>query len=126
MTGPRHAAARLHAAATAAAPQRAAGHARACSRSARLQPRPSRDPPRWRRPGQRAFGENYVQEALAKQARAGRAGGLEWHLIGHLQSNKCRDGRCAFDWVQTVDRPSWSCAGPHRRPGPPPLNLLSR
>src|SRR5690606_12645082 len=39
--------------------------------------------------GQRAFGENYVQEALAKMdALADLA--LEWHFIGRLQSNKCR------------------------------------
>jgi pyridoxal phosphate enzyme (YggS family) len=53
--------------------------------------------------GQRAFGENYVQEAVAKiRALAGL--GLEWHLIGHLQSNKCREAAAHFDWVQTVDR----------------------
>lgn len=53
--------------------------------------------------GQRAFGENYVQEALAKiAALEGR--GLEWHLIGRLQSNKCREAARHFDWVQTVDR----------------------
>ena len=56
--------------------------------------------------GQQAFGENYVQEATAKQAEApGRGLGLEWHLIGHLQSNKARDAAALFDWVQTVDRP---------------------
>ena len=53
--------------------------------------------------GQRAFGENYVQEALAKIA-ALRGLELEWHLIGHLQSNKCRDAAEHFDWVQSVDR----------------------
>ncbi len=56
--------------------------------------------------GQRAFGENYVQEAIAKQAELASMGvpTLEWHLIGHLQSNKARDAAVAFDWVQTVDR----------------------
>jgi len=50
-----------------------------------------------------AFGENYVQEAQAKRAvLAGLA--LEWHLIGHLQSNKAREAAAVFDWVQTVDR----------------------
>src|SRR4051794_24158564 len=54
--------------------------------------------------GQMAFGENYVQEALGKiGALAGR--GLEWHLIGHLQSNKAREAARCFDWVQTLDRP---------------------
>jgi len=54
--------------------------------------------------GQRAFGENYVQEALGKiDACADR--GLSWHLIGPLQSNKARDVATRFDWVHTVDRP---------------------
>jgi PLP dependent protein len=53
--------------------------------------------------GQRAFGENYVQEGVAKiQALADLH--LEWHLIGHLQSNKCREVARHFDWVQSVDR----------------------
>ena len=54
-----------------------------------------------------AFGENYVQEALAKQAalaRHERHSSVEWHLIGHLQSNKAGEAATAFDWVQTVDR----------------------
>ncbi|NUS59718.1 MAG: YggS family pyridoxal phosphate-dependent enzyme [Lysobacter sp.] len=78
--------------------------------------------------GQRAFGENYVQEAVAKQAElAGdpRTGGLEWHLIGHLQSNKAAVAAQAFDWVQTVDRaklvPLLAAARPADRP---PLNVL--
>lgn len=55
--------------------------------------------------GQRAFGENYVQEAVAKiQALAGL--GLEWHFIGHLQSNKCREVAENFDWLQSLDRES--------------------
>jgi pyridoxal phosphate enzyme (YggS family) len=53
--------------------------------------------------GQRAFGENYVQEAVAKmQALSERR--LEWHLIGHLQSNKCREVAEHFDWLQSLDR----------------------
>lgn len=55
--------------------------------------------------GQRAFGENYVQEALAKiTALADVRRQLEWHLIGPLQSNKTRAVAEAFDWVHTVDR----------------------
>ena len=42
--------------------------------------------------GQRAFGENYVQEGVDK-AEALRALGLEWHFIGPLQSNKTRPGQ---------------------------------
>ncbi|MCI3205004.1 MULTISPECIES: YggS family pyridoxal phosphate-dependent enzyme [Pandoraea] len=58
--------------------------------------------------GQRAFGENYVQEALDKiEALAGERVGdepLEWHFIGPLQSNKTRPVAEHFDWVHSVDR----------------------
>ena len=55
--------------------------------------------------GQHAFGENYVQEALAKiDALADLREHIEWHLIGPLQSNKTREVAAAFDWVHTVDR----------------------
>ena len=55
--------------------------------------------------GQRAFGENYVQEALDKiAALADMRAGLEWHLIGPLQSNKTRVVAESFDWVHAVDR----------------------
>ncbi len=74
--------------------------------------------------GQRAFGENYVQEALAKQLELQHPG-LEWHLIGHLQSNKAREAARHFDWVQTVDRESLALAlNRHRQPEQPPLNVL--
>jgi hypothetical protein len=55
--------------------------------------------------GQRAFGENYVQEALRKvEALADLRTGLEWHLVGPLQSNKARAAAQTFDWVHSVDR----------------------
>ena len=55
--------------------------------------------------GERAFGENYVQEALDKiAALADLRAGIEWHLIGPLQSNKTRVVAESFDWVHTVDR----------------------
>lgn len=74
--------------------------------------------------GQRAFGENYVQEALPK-IRALRGRGLEWHLIGHLQSNKAEAAAVAFDWVQTVDRPKLVAALARHRPAHmPPLDVL--
>ncbi|WP_374473612.1 YggS family pyridoxal phosphate-dependent enzyme [Arenimonas sp.] len=74
--------------------------------------------------GQRAFGENYVQEGVAK-ARALADLGLEWHLIGHLQSNKCREAAEAFDWVQSLDRLKLVDALDKARPaGRPPLNVL--
>jgi len=53
--------------------------------------------------GQRAFGENYVQEALEKQA-ALRDLPLEWHFIGPIQSNKTRAIAENFSWVHSVDR----------------------
>ncbi|HHW64907.1 MAG TPA: YggS family pyridoxal phosphate-dependent enzyme [Rhodocyclaceae bacterium] len=53
--------------------------------------------------GQRAFGENYVQEGVDK-AEALRELGLEWHFIGPLQSNKTRPVANAFDWVHGIDR----------------------
>ena len=53
--------------------------------------------------GQRAFGENYVQEGVDK-AEALRELGLEWRFIGPLQSNKTRLVANAFDWVHSVDR----------------------
>lgn len=74
--------------------------------------------------GQRAFGENYVREGADKAAGLA-ALGLEWHLIGHLQSNKCREAAEAFDWVQSLDRPKLVAALDQARPaGRPPLNVL--
>jgi pyridoxal phosphate enzyme (YggS family) len=71
-----------------------------------------------------AFGENYVQETLAKQPALVRLG-IEWHLIGHLQSNKAKEAAAAFDWVQTVDRPKLvEALAKHRAAGQPPLNVL--
>jgi PLP dependent protein len=49
------------------------------------------------------FGENYVQEALAKLASLPREG-LTWHFIGQLQTNKTRPVAEHFDWVHSVDR----------------------
>jgi len=55
--------------------------------------------------GQRRFGENYVQEAVAKVAALdGLTPRLEWHLIGPVQSNKTRVVAATFDWVHSVDR----------------------
>jgi len=79
--------------------------------------------------GQLAFGENYVQETAAKQAALAESGlrlpALEWHLIGHLQSNKASQAARLFDWVQTVDRASLVAAlARHRPPERLPLNVL--
>ncbi len=75
--------------------------------------------------GQRAFGENYVQEGLAKiAALADLRAGLEWHLIGPLQSNKTRAVAEAFDWVHTVDRPKIAQRLAEQRPPHlPPLQV---
>jgi len=53
--------------------------------------------------GQRAFGENYIQEAVAK-ITALKHLPIEWHCIGPVQSNKTKLVAEHFDWVQTVDR----------------------
>ena len=53
--------------------------------------------------GQRAFGENYVQEALDKMAVLTDQT-LEWHFIGPVQRNKTAAIATHFDWVHSVDR----------------------
>lgn len=74
--------------------------------------------------GQHAFGENYVQEGVAK-LKALADLGLEWHLIGHLQSNKCREAARHFDWVHALDRVKLVAALDQARPAAmPPLNVL--
>lgn len=73
--------------------------------------------------GQRAFGENYVQEALAKQKSLADLD-LEWHAIGPLQSNKCRDVARHFDWLQTLDRAKLVGLLARHRSASRPLNVL--
>jgi len=76
--------------------------------------------------GQRAFGENYVQEAVAK-ITALTTQDLEWHLIGPLQSNKCKTVAELFDWVQTVDREKIvPLLAQYRPASKAPLNVLMR
>lgn len=71
--------------------------------------------------GQMAFGENYVQEALAKIAAIP---GPEWHYIGRLQSNKTQVVAAAFAWVHTVDRLKIAERLSAQRPANlPPLNI---
>ena len=74
--------------------------------------------------GQRAFGENRIQEALPKiEALSGLD--IEWHFIGPLQSNKTREAAAAFAWVQSVDRMKSLRRLAEQRPdGLPPLNVL--
>jgi pyridoxal phosphate enzyme (YggS family) len=75
--------------------------------------------------GQRDFGENYVQEALAKMAELADLGsGIRWHLIGPLQSNKTRDVAARFDWVHSVDRLKLAQRLSEQRPDDlPPLQV---
>jgi PLP dependent protein len=57
--------------------------------------------------GQRAFGENYLQEAIDKIAAVAQAAPdtpVEWHFIGPIQSNKTRPIATHFAWVHSVDR----------------------
>ncbi|SDK57208.1 YggS family pyridoxal phosphate-dependent enzyme [Billgrantia gudaonensis] len=54
--------------------------------------------------GQRDFGENYVQEALDKQAELADLDDIVWHFIGPLQSNKTRAVAEHFAWVHSLDR----------------------
>ncbi|HMO44977.1 MAG TPA: YggS family pyridoxal phosphate-dependent enzyme [Rubrivivax sp.] len=75
--------------------------------------------------GQCDFGENYVQEALAKMhALADLRAALRWHMIGPLQSNKTRAVAEHFDWVHSVDRLKIAMRLAEQRPaGLPPLQL---
>lgn len=74
--------------------------------------------------GQRAFGENYVQEALAKQRELADLD-LEWHVIGPLQSNKAREVSEHFDWLQSLDREKLIAPLDRYRPKTrAPLNVL--
>jgi PLP dependent protein len=75
--------------------------------------------------GQRAYGENYVQEAAVKiDALAHLKPEIEWHLIGPLQSNKTAVVAENFDWVQTIDRFKIAQRLNEQRPAHlPPLNV---
>jgi PLP dependent protein len=69
------------------------------------------------------FGENYLQEALAKMDEVG-ALAARWHFIGGLQSNKTRPVAERFDWVHSIDRLSVARRLSEQRPfHAPPLNL---
>ena len=76
---------------------------------------------------QRAFGENYVQEAIEKIDGVRRLRPdlrLEWHFIGPIQSNKTRQIAEHFDWVHSVDRLKIAERLSAQRPESlPPLNI---
>lgn len=77
--------------------------------------------------GQRAFGENYLQEALDKMARCEAlqpGAALEWHFIGPIQSNKTRPIAERFGWVHSVDREKIARRLSEQRPASmPPLEV---
>lgn len=77
--------------------------------------------------GQRAFGENYVQEGVDKIRYFQEQGveGIQWHFIGPLQSNKSRLVAEHFDWCHTVDRLRIASRLSEQRPAAlAPLNVL--
>ena len=75
--------------------------------------------------GQRAFGENYVQEGVEKVAELAAHPDLQWHFIGPLQSNKSRLVAENFAWCHTVDRLRIAQRLNDQRPAAlPPLNVL--
>ncbi len=53
--------------------------------------------------GARCFGENYVQEALAKRANLADLTNIRWHMIGHLQTNKAKLAANSFELIQSLD-----------------------
>jgi len=72
--------------------------------------------------GVRDFGENYVQDALAKQTELADLA-LTWHFIGRIQSNKTQDIARHFDWVHSVDRMKIARRLSDQREAPEPLNI---
>ena len=74
--------------------------------------------------GQTMFGENYLQEAVAKIQQLQDLP-IVWHYIGHIQRNKTRDIAQHFDWVQTIDRGIIAKRLNEQRPeNLPPINVL--
>ncbi len=72
--------------------------------------------------GQRAFGENYLQDALPKMDALADLD-IEWHYIGRIQSNKTRDIATRFSWVHSLDNAKHARRLSAQRPtGLPPLN----
>ncbi|MDR5866311.1 YggS family pyridoxal phosphate-dependent enzyme [Halomonas koreensis] len=74
--------------------------------------------------GQRDFGENYLQEALDKQAELADLDDIVWHFIGPLQSNKTREAAGRFAWIHSLDREKIARRLNAQRPDAlPPLNV---
>jgi len=75
--------------------------------------------------GQRAFGENYLQDALEKIEALKHLSDIEWHFIGPLQSNKTRPVAENFHWMETLEREKIAQRLNDQRPeGMTPLNVL--
>ncbi len=79
--------------------------------------------------GQRAFGENYARELAAKAEALADLPGIEWHFIGHLQTNKAKIAAKHAHVVHTVDsaalaRELGKRAAKERPPSGPPLPVL--
>ena len=73
--------------------------------------------------GQKAFGENYLQEAIDKQAQLTDCA-IDWHFIGAIQSNKTRVVAKHFSWVHSVSRVKIAQRlNEQRPPSLPPLNI---
>jgi PLP dependent protein len=74
--------------------------------------------------GQRAFGENYIQEGADKVLALRDLADIEWHMIGPIQSNKTRLVAEHFHWVHSVDRLKIAQRLSEQRPaGMPPLQV---
>ena len=74
--------------------------------------------------GQRAFGENYIQEGVEKIQSLGDLAVIEWHMIGPIQSNKTRLVAEHFHWVHSVDRLKIAQRLSEQRPADlPPLQV---
>lgn len=73
--------------------------------------------------GQRAFGENYLQEALQKQQELQDLD-IDWHFIGRIQTNKTQAIAQHFNWIQTLDRVKVAERIHEQRPnGSGPMNV---
>ncbi len=74
--------------------------------------------------GAREFGENYVQEALGKRVRLTDLASIQWHLIGHLQTNKARAAVENFDLIHSLDSQRLAGALARARSTPPVAVLI--
>jgi PLP dependent protein len=68
--------------------------------------------------GARDFGENYVQEAVAKRAELADLTDIRWHMIGHLQTNKAKTAASAFALIHSVDSVRLANALARAQPSP--------